>query len=201
VPTNKELRAFAREQLKGRWGNPVLGTFIYIFLFILVSSIPIVGGIISFILTGPLFLGLMTFFLNFKRGKNPKIEEIFYGFKYFGSALLLNFLIVIFILLWALLLIIPGIIACLKYSMAYFVLSDNPNIGAKEAIEKSKSLMEGKKAQLFWLWLSFFGWGLCCILTLGIGFLWLIPYINVSIVNFYENLIKVPFDKSADGTI
>ena len=201
MPTNKELRAFAREQLKGRWGNPVLGTFIYIFLFILVSSIPIVGGIISFILTGPLFLGLMTFFLNFKRGKNPKIEEIFYGFKYFGSALLLNFLIVIFILLWALLLIIPGIIACLKYSMAYFVLSDNPNIGAKEAIEKSKSLMEGKKAQLFWLWLSFFGWGLCCILTLGIGFLWLIPYINVSIVNFYENLIKVPFDKSADGTI
>jgi len=201
VPTNKELRAFAREQLKGRWGNPVLGTFIYIFLFILVSSIPIVGGIISFILTGPLFLGLMTFFLNFKRGKNPKIEEIFYGFKYFGSALLLNFLIVIFILLWALLLIIPGIIACLKYSMAYFVLSDNPNVGAKEAIEKSKSLMEGKKAQLFWLWLSFFGWGLCCILTLGIGFLWLIPYINVSIVNFYENLIKVPFDKSADGTI
>ena len=201
MPTNKELRAFAREQLKGRWGNPVLGTFIYIFLFILVSSIPIVGGIISFILTGPLFLGLMTFFLNFKRGKNPKIEEIFYGFKYFGSALLLNFLIVIFILLWALLLIIPGIIACLKYSMAYFVLSDNPNVGAKEAIEKSKSLMEGKKAQLFWLWLSFFGWGLCCILTLGIGFLWLIPYINVSIVNFYENLIKVPFDKSADGTI
>ena len=201
MPTNKELRAFAREQLKGRWGNPVLGTFIYIFLFILVSSIPIVGGIISFILTGPLFLGLMTFFLNFKRGKNPKIEEIFYGFKYFGSALLLNFLIVIFILLWALLLIIPGIIACLKYSMAYFVLSDNPNIGAKEAIEKSKAPMEGKKSQLFLLWLSFIGWGLCCILTLGIGFLWLLPYINVSMVNFYENLIKVPFDKSADGTI
>lgn len=188
--TNKELRAVAREQLNGRWGNPVLASLIYFVLFAIVSIIPKVGGAISFLLTGPFFLGFVTYFLNFKREKNPRIEEVFCGFKNIGSALLLNILICIFTLLWALLLLIPGIIACLKYSMAYFILSDNPNIGAKEAINKSKEIMDGNKKQLFMLWLSFIGWGICCILTLGIGFLWLLPYINISMVNFYEYLIK-----------
>jgi uncharacterized membrane protein len=190
VPTNKELRAVAREQLNGRWGNPVLASLIYFVLFAIASIIPKVGGAISFLLTGPVFLGFVTYFLNFKREKNPKIADVFCGFKNVGSALLLNLLICIFVLLWSLLLIIPGIIACLKYSMAYFILSDNPNIGAMEAINKSKEIMDGNKKQLLMLWLSFIGWGLCCILTLGIGFLWLLPYIKISMVNFYEYLIK-----------
>jgi uncharacterized membrane protein len=74
--------------------------------------------------------------------------------------------------------------------MAFFILSDNPDIGAQEAINKSKVIMEGHKKQLFFLGLSFLGWILCCILTFGIGFLWLIPYMNITIVNFYENLIQ-----------
>ena len=192
---NKEYRALAREQLKGNWRNPVLATLIYVAIAIPVSFIPHVGDALSIILTGPLYLGLATFYLNFNRKKDPKLEEVFNGFKNIKSAILLNFLIGLFVLLWALLLIVPGIIAALKYSMAYFVLSDNPDIGAVNAINKSKELMKERKMQMFLLWLRFVGWFVCCILTLGIGFLWLIPYFNISMINFYENINK----KSHEG--
>jgi uncharacterized membrane protein len=192
VLANYELRAMAREQLKGNWGNPVIVTLIYMVIIILVSVVPYVGGIISFILSGPFILGLVTYFINLKRGNNSKIENIFSGFSNFGSALVLNLLMCIFIFLWTLLLIVPGIIASLRYSMAYYILSDNPDIGAMNALNKSKELMQHNKKKLFSLWISFIGWGLCCILTLGIGFLWLIPYMSLSMVNFYEDIIKIP---------
>jgi uncharacterized membrane protein len=185
---NYELRAMAREQLKGKWGNPAIVTLIYMVIIILVSVVPYVGGIISFVLSGPFLLGLVTYFINLKRENNPKIENIFSGFNNFGSALIM----VIFILLWTLLLIVPGVIACLRYSMAFYILSDNPDIGAMNALNKSKELMLHNKKKLFYLWISFIGWGLCCILTLGIGFLWFIPYMSLSMVNFYEDIIKIP---------
>ena len=191
MPTNAVLRAVAREQLKGKWGNPVLATFVYIVILVLISFIPMIGWFISFLIAGPFFLGFMTYFLNLKRGKNSKIEDIFGGFKIFGAAFVLHILISVFTLLWTLLLIIPGIIAAIKYSMAYFILSDNPNISAQEAINRSKVMMEGNKKQFFYLMLSFLGWALGCVLTLGIGFLWLLPYVNMTLVNFYENLIKL----------
>jgi uncharacterized membrane protein len=192
---NKEYRALAREQLKGNWRNPVLATLIYVAIEIPVSFIPHIGDALWVILTGPLYLGLATFYLNFNRKKDPKLEEVFNGFRNFKTAILLNFFVGLFVLLWALLFIIPGIIAALKYSMAYFVLSDNPDIGAMNAINESKELMKERKMQLFLLWLSFVGWFVCCLLTLGIGFLWFIPYFNLSMINFYENIKK----KSHEG--
>lgn len=191
MPTNAELRAVTRDQLKGKWGNPVLATLVYIVILALISFIPVIGEFIAFLIAGPFFLGFMTYFLNLKRGKNPNIEEIFGGFKNYGAAFVLHILISIFVLLWTLLLVIPGIIAAIKYSMAYFILSDNPNIGAQEAINRSKVMMEGNKKQFFYLMLSFLGWALGSVLTLGIGFLWLLPYVNMTMVNFYENLIKL----------
>ncbi|MDR2629739.1 MAG: DUF975 family protein, partial [Spirochaetaceae bacterium] len=67
---------------------------------------------------------------------------------------------------------------------------DNPNIGALEAITQSRKIMAGYKGKLFGLYLSFIGWGLLCCLSFGIGFLWLVPYISMSVTNFYEELIK-----------
>jgi len=72
--------------------------------------------------------------------------------------------------------------------MAFFILHDNPDIGASEAITRSKKMMYGHKGKLFGLCLSFIGWGILCCFTFGIGFLWLCPYINLSIANFYEDL-------------
>lgn len=192
VLSNNEMRAMAREQLKGKWGNPVIVALIYMVIMIFVSFVPYIGKLMSFIISGPFILGLSTYYLNFKRGNNPKPENIFSGFNNFGSAFILNIVIGLFVLLWTLLLIVPGIIASLRYSMSYYILSDNPDIGAMNAINRSKELMKQNKKKLFYLWLSFLGWGLCCILTLGIGFLWLIPYMSLSMINFYEDIIGVP---------
>jgi len=194
VVANNELRSMAREQLKGKWGNPVIVTLIYMVIVILVSAIPRVGGILSFLIIGPFLLGLTTYFLNFKRGNNPKPENVFSGFNNFGSAFILNIIMGIFIFLWTLLLVIPGIIACLRYSMSYYILSDNPDIGAISALNKSKELMSKNKKKLLLLWLSFIGWGICCIFTLGIGLLWLIPYMSLATVNFYEDIIIISKD-------
>ena len=87
-----------------------------------------------------------------------------------------------------LLLIIPGIIAALSYAMTYYIIVDNESIGALEAIRQSKEMMRGNKWKLFCLGLRFFGWSLLCLLTLGIGYLWLIPYMAISFAKFYGDI-------------
>jgi uncharacterized membrane protein len=87
-----------------------------------------------------------------------------------------------------LLLIVPGIIAALSYSMTYFIIAENDSIGSLEAITKSKEMMRGNKWKLFCLCCRFLGWILLCILTIGIGFLWLYPYMMVSFAKFYDDI-------------
>lgn len=181
---NSELRAIARQQLNGGWLAAV-GTLLVYSLIIGGSGI---AGIGPLILGGPLMLGLTGYFLKKARGESVKLENLFDGFKLFGSSFLLYLLRGIFIVLWTFLFIIPGIIKSFSYSMAFFILRDNPDIGAAEAITQSRKMMTGWKGKLFRLYLSFIGWGLLCCLSLGIGFLWLYPYIKLSVANFYENL-------------
>ncbi len=83
---------------------------------------------------------------------------------------------------------IPGIVAALSYSQAFYILAENPGIGALEAIRISKRMMYGYKGKLFLLYLSFIGWAILSALTLGIGYLWLIPYVSTTLANFYEEV-------------
>jgi uncharacterized membrane protein len=85
-------------------------------------------------------------------------------------------------------LIIPGVIAALSYSQAFYILNDKPGTEVMEALSLSKNTMDGYKTKLFMMWLNFVGWGLLCILTLGIGFLWLGPYVQLSLAHFYADL-------------
>jgi uncharacterized membrane protein len=89
---------------------------------------------------------------------------------------------------WTLLLIVPGIIAGYRYSQAFYILRDNPEIGAMEAIRRSKTMMAEHKWRLFVLQLTFIGWHLLCMLSLCIGYLWLVPYIMAAGAHFYEDL-------------
>lgn len=198
--SNTELRSMARDALRGNWGMAVLVGFLYMVITSAVGSIPGVNFIAPLILAGPLTFGLYIYFLHVVRGQQPELGVMFSGFQKFGATLVLYLLQTIFILLWSLLLIIPGIIASLRYSMAYFILHDHPDIGASEAIRQSKELMSGYKGKLFLLYLSFIGWGLLCILTFGIGFLWLMPYMQASLAAFYEQL-KTPQYLSPNDTI
>lgn len=187
IKDNSELRMAARRQLRGKWGSVVLLCFIFSIINSL-SGIPYVGILISILISGALMLGLVSCFIKIVRDESFKIENLFDGFKNFGSALLLQLLTGVFVFLWSLLLLIPGIIAAYRYSMAFYILNDKPEIGAMDALNKSKEMMKGFKWKLFCLHLSFIGWALLCILSLGIGFLWLVPYVKAAEANFYEDL-------------
>jgi len=181
---NRELRALARSQLHGSWLAAV-GMLLVYCIILGISVVVIVGPII---IGGPLALGFLGYYSRKARGENAELKNLFDGFNLFGKSFLLYLLKGIFIALWSCLFIIPGIVKCLSYSMAFFVLRDNPEIKATEAITRSRKMMKGYKGKLFGLCLSFIGWGFLCVLTFGIGFLWLYPYVSLSLANFYEGL-------------
>lgn len=188
---NAVLMKMARESLSGKWGLAIGAFLVYILIIGAIQATtqfyPFVG-ILSLIITGPLALGLAIFSLNISRNRVAQLEQIFKGFNNFGTSLGAYLLMLLFILLWMLLLIIPGIIAALSYSMTFFILADDDSIGAMEAIDKSKKMMDGYKWKYFCLGLRFIGWTLLAILSLGIGFLWLIPYMYVSMAKFYDDI-------------
>jgi uncharacterized membrane protein len=92
--------------------------------------------------------------------------------------------------LWSCFLIVPGIIKALGYSMAYYILYDNPGMKPFEAMKRSQNMMMGYKWKYVKLGLSFFGWILLIVLTLGIGYFWLYPYNSLTFGNFYEKKKK-----------
>jgi uncharacterized membrane protein len=146
------------------------------------------GGLLSFIFAGPITLGVSGYFLKLIRNEKTIIENMFGGFKFFITAFVLNLLITIFTVLWSLLLIIPGIIASYRYSMSYYIMADNPQLSAAEALNESKQMMIGFKFELFKLWCSFLGWFILGLISVGIGFIWIIPYYNAAKANFYQDL-------------
>jgi len=199
VTSNKDLMTQAREALSGRWGLAVGTFFVFLLIMGVLGNQQVIWGnngltfvlssnLLILLITGALTFGAATFALAISRKGEAKFEMIFSGFAYYGKTLALALLMTLFILLWMLLLIIPGIIASISYSMAFFLMADDPNIGAMEAIDKSKKMMYGYKWKYFCLGLRFLGWFLLGIITAGIGFLWILPYIYVSQAKFYEEV-------------
>lgn len=191
LTANRDIMAAARDKLRGKWGIAVGVSFIYLVITVALNAIPMLGWIAGILIAGPLFLGVTIFFLALARGENVKTSQLFEGFSYFTDALLTYLLMCLFIFLWLLLLIIPGIVAAFSYSMAFYIMADNKDINGLDAIKKSKTMMYGNKWKLFCLGCRFIGWTLLCILTLGIGFLWLMPYASTSIAKFYDDIRAV----------
>ena len=153
------------------------------------ALILVVYLIVIFFIGGAITLGLKLF--NIRLVANQYQKPFFTLFERFDivlKALLLQLAMFFFIFLWTLLFIIPGIIAAYRYAMAPYLMAQNSNLGVMEAIGQSKQMMMGHKGRLFLLELSFIGWVLLCVLTAGIGFLWLFPYMNASEAAFYLHL-------------
>lgn len=110
------------------------------------------------LIAGPMQLGVMIYFLAAFRGHNVVVKDVFLGFERFGKALGLFLYQSLFIFLWTLLFIVPGIIAAIRYSQAFFVLADDPDKSIRQCMEESKFMMKGNKAKYFLLQLSFIGW-------------------------------------------
>ena len=185
---NLELMRSARAALKGKWGLAIATFLVYTIITGGAGFIHEMAGLVALIIGGPMALGAAAFSLSLARGEDAQFEQLFDGMKDFINAMATYLLMILFVVLWALLLIIPGIIAALSYAMTFYILSENRSLKPKEALDASKQMMDGYKLKLFYLGLRFFLLALLCILTLGIGFLWLIPYIHVTMAMFYDDV-------------
>lgn len=189
------LKSNAKQQLKGKWGLAI-GSLLVAQLVSGIASggssffhsekISIIMSLLNLLLSGTMTYGISRFTLNLAIDKeSAEFTDIFAGFKVWLKTVGVFFLMGIFVLLGTLLLIVPGIIVSLMLSQSYYVLCDNNEIGIIDSLKESASLMKGHKWEYLVLQLSFIGWGLLACLTLGIGFLWLIPYQQVTMANYY----------------
>ena len=187
----KELRAAAWEKKKGRWGMLALVFFIYSLIMAACAALSyvVVGAVAVLLLSGPLMLGFTMVCLAVSRRQGASLSKLFEGFSRFGDSLVLFLLMDIFIFLWSLLLVIPGIIKMYSYSMSWFVLHDRPDLTGNEARKRSMYLMKGHKWRLFCLDFSFLGWYLLSALTLGILAFWVTPYHMTARAEFYQELL------------
>ena len=189
------LKSNAKQQLKGKWGLAI-GSILVAQLISSISSgsanffnsegITLGLSLVNLLLSGVMTVGICRFTLNLATDKeSAEFGDIFSGFRIYLKTLGIFLLMGVCVFLGILLLIIPGIIISLMLSQAYYVLCDNNDMGVIESLKESASLMNGHKGEYLVLQLSFIGWGILACLTLGIGFLWLIPYQQVTMANYY----------------
>ena len=187
-----ELRARAREKLGGNiFASNWLMALVAGLIVSLIMSAVSFTGIGELILIGPLSFGLALIFLSLARGKESvDFGDLFNGFTDGGFVrlLLLGLLQNIFIFLWSLLFIIPGIVKTYSYSMSYYLAIDHPDWDWKQCIDESRRIMDGNKWKLFVLDLSFIGWYIVGMLACGIGVLWVYPYNEAARAEFYQEL-------------
>lgn len=182
------LKNMAREQIRGNIGVLFVCYLIFYAIAGAASAIPGVGTIAALAIASPMEIGLIMIFFRLRDGQPPKIAELFNHFDCIAHAILLNVLIAVFTALWSLLFIIPGIIASLSYSMAPFILAENKTLTAMEALKLSKQMMNGHKADLFIIELSFIGWGIVTAVTFGIAGIYVYPYMQATLTNFYDSI-------------
>ncbi len=192
-----EIRQEARGLLQNLWTPLIPIWFVFFLISFGVQSIfGEKGAFLAFatnlIIGGPLLMGIVRIFLRIWNKEAFEIGNLFDGFKEFSRTLSAYLLIALYVFLWSLLLIIPGIIAALGYSMTFFIMAEDPSITASDAMQKSKQMMFGHKTELFMLGLSFLGWMILAAIPMGIGFLWLNSYMYMSFTIFYQRIKGQP---------
>lgn len=209
---SSEIRAKSRSILEGNWGNAVIVVLVFGLITGVGSSfsagfrtgngqnipaafagiavfLSFLATIYSILVANVLTYGYSIVYLKLCREGKVLFENLFLGFKDYGRVVIVMFLKNLFIFLWSLLFIIPGIIKAYAYSMTEFIIADNPSMDALSAITKSKEIMSGQKGKLFILDLSLIGWWFLSLFTCGIGYLWLASYYMTNRAVFYQELI------------
>ena len=193
-----ELKQNAKDRLKNNWGLAV-GIII---VCTLISCIPnllaeidsesfaisIIIPIITLVITGPLTIGQCKFFINLANRSNPKFSDLWYGFNNMLRAIGVTLLVGVIVFIGSILFIIPGIILAFMYSQVYYIMAENPEMSIMNCLKESSRIMKGHKMDLFILELSFLGWGILMVITLGIAGLYVLPYYNATLTNFYLDI-------------
>lgn len=182
------MKSMAKEQIRGNIGVLFAITLLMALIMLGVTCIPLVGYVASLLLGSAFSLAIYRIYLELADGLRPRVGDMFSQVQNFWPAFKVNFLVGLFTYLWSLLFLIPGIIKACSYSQAMYILAENPEMGALDAINQSKEMMEGHKMEYFLLELSFVGWFLLGPFTLGLLYIWLIPYMQATFTNFYKSL-------------
>ena len=199
MDNNQGYKNRALKDLEGNWGKSAIASLI---VFIIAGGISTavtapMGNNLSLsystqgiwtLLCLPLEWGLTVFFLNLIRHEDIRYERLFDGYKDFVRVFLASFLCQLAVTIGCILLIVPGIILGLMFSQYAYILKDDPQISALDALMKSMKMMDGHKMELFWLYLSFIGWAILALFTFGFGLLLLVPYVETTLAHFYEDL-------------
>ncbi len=218
---SRDLRTLARESLAGKWKIAAVGTLVFMAVVSLPSMILLTvlhnsfaADLYTILVTGAFSLGYSVFILNIFRNKEVDYAQIFCGFERILKTMGLYLYICLFVFLWSLLFVIPGIIAAIRYSQSFFILADYPDMPVPEIVNESKRMMRNNKGKYFCLVLSFFGWMILASLpasffstifaeggiyaagsiflfeivyfVLSAGYLWVTPYVECSLAAMYE---------------
>lgn len=210
----KDFRAWARDALRGHWGTAIavslvasllaggsgstsqvelkqsldelgISSFLSREIVTVILTVSVVMALLSLVIGGVVQLGQSSFYLNLIKGRQARFSDLFGQFHRLWKGFCMQFIMGLFIFLWSLLLVVPGIIAAYRYAMVPYLMAEFPDLGVMDAMAESKRLMHGNKARLFCLQLSFLGWTLLSALTLGIGMLWVNPYSHAAEAAFY----------------
>ena len=209
--TNQDYKNDALKALSGNWAHAVIAAIVMMLLSSLLISPSYInsysnalnlgllvpgyvvygGGLLIMFILYPLLTGFNNSFrVLYETGDNRLTANTFHlGFSNWLHVSLGMIVCYLYIVLWSLLFVIPGIIKAFSYAMTPYILVEHPEMSINQAIDESRRLMKGHKFDYFYLELSFIGWAiLSSVFTLGIGFIWLIPYISTSAAAFYNDL-------------
>jgi len=168
------------------------------FFFIIIA---LVMGVIYFILGSFVGVGYAKFNLNLVDKKETAFETLFEYFSYWRTTAVMRLLRGLYVFLWSLLFVIPGIVAGFSYAMTDYIMAENPELTASEAIEQSKAMMMGNRFRLFCLQFSFIGWDILATLAFGIGHLCLTPYKQAAYAAFYREVSGTKFIENEFETV
>lgn len=188
------MKEHAKKQIEGK-----IFTLLAIYIIIFAASLTIsfvagpISGIITLLFAGPIALSQAFIYLGItKKSRMPKIEDLLIGFKgeNYLRTLIAYIRYEVFVFLWTLLFIVPGIIKSISYSQMFYLMADDEKLEADVAQRKSMEMMEGHKWEYFVLQLSFIPWHLLGIATLGIAYVWVVPYMETTMAEYHVRLVS-----------
>lgn len=211
---NQEYKAMALASLKGNWAPVVVASIVMMaFTYVIYGPYTVISELmmnhitvnpkLALVSLAVYILGIPLVFMPLNLGYTYAANRLFVegdsrvtgntfrdAFGCWGRNVWGMFLVGVFTFLWSLLLIVPGIVRFYAYAMTPYILVDNPELSANQAINMSKQMMKGHKFDLFFLQLSFIGWIFLSIFTFGIGLLWVMPYMMTAQAAFYQDIKK-----------
>ena len=186
-----ELKTKAKKAIEGKVG--ILFVIYFVAMVVVGAASGLTYGAGAILLTGGVLISMATIYLALiNKNKKPVVEDLLIGYKgdNFARGLLGYIRFQVFVVLWSLLLVVPGIIKSLSYSQMFFLMADNPKTDAAEAQRKSIAMMDGHKGELFVLQLSFIPWYLLVCITFGLAAIYVGPYIQATMTEYYKYLKK-----------